>query len=75
MNKCANTLVLATGKTLEEIDALFARSASTRERLEKENYDRRGTVGSIDGPPGRRGSQVSTTSNSHKMFIAQNEKA
>jgi hypothetical protein len=34
----------ATGKTLEEIDALFARSPEVRERLEREIAQRRAGV-------------------------------
>jgi len=33
--------VTATGKTLEEIDALFARSPEVRERLERDILNRR----------------------------------
>ena len=33
---------IATGKTLEEIDALFARSPEVRARLEREIEERRG---------------------------------
>jgi hypothetical protein len=35
------TVSIATGKTLEEIDALFARSPEVRERLEREIAERR----------------------------------
>lgn len=38
--------VAATGKTLEEIDALFARSPEVRERLEREIIERRRRLGS-----------------------------
>lgn len=51
----------ATGKTLEELDALFARSPEVRERLENNEIDRRASYGSVKGPPGRRASQVSAT--------------
>ncbi len=71
---------LATGKTLEEIDALFARSPEVRERLEKQNADRRDRGGSRSGPMGRRvseptGRRVSAMSNgSAKMDVSYREK-
>lgn len=48
-----------TGKTLEEIDQLFARSPEVRERLAAEIKQRRGSVGY---PMGRRASVVSEAS-------------
>lgn len=49
-----------TGKTLEEIDVLFARSQEVRDRLTKQTYDRRGSFASLDGGvPGRRASTAS----------------
>ncbi|KAF2149098.1 putative sugar transporter STL1 [Myriangium duriaei CBS 260.36] len=45
-----------TGKTLEEIDALFARSPEVRQRLEEEIRKRKGSVA---GPMGRRASMGS----------------
>lgn len=61
-----------TGKTLEEIDVLFARSPEVRERLEKQTYQRRGSVGSLNGPPGRRASINSMGTG--KISIVQQEK-
>lgn len=58
----------ATGKTLEEIDILFARSPEVRERLEARKIQRRGSYGAIDGPLGRRASVVS-----NEVFVV-NEK-
>ncbi|KAK4936051.1 hypothetical protein LTR10_023001 [Elasticomyces elasticus] len=49
-----------TGKTLEEIDELFARSPEVRERLrEKIHHRRRSVTGTEDGPTGRRASMAS----------------
>ncbi|QIW99849.1 hypothetical protein AMS68_005367 [Peltaster fructicola] len=48
-----------TGKTLEEIDVLFARSPEVRERLQNQIAQRRASFGSISGPAGRRASMVS----------------
>lgn len=44
LNKCTDS-ILATGKTLEEIDVLFARSPEVRERLERNIPGRRQSVG------------------------------
>lgn len=52
-NTCA-CVFLATGKTLEEIDALFARSPEVRERLTQQINDRRNKT----GPLGRRASRA-----------------
>lgn len=49
-----------TGKTLEELDILFARSPEVRDRLRREEGERRASVG-YEGPMGRRASQVSAT--------------
>lgn len=59
---------LATGKTLEEIDALFARSPEVRERLEKQIRDRKAAT----GPLGRRASL--TLNDDTKMGITRVEK-
>ncbi|KAL1304359.1 hypothetical protein AAFC00_003363 [Neodothiora populina] len=49
-----------TGKTLEEIDILFARSPEVRERLAQHSTGRRQSLtGSIYGHKGRRGSAMS----------------
>lgn len=66
-----NTLS-ATGKTLEEIDALFARSPEVRERLEKEIAERRARGGATGGPMGRRASLTSITND--KMGVSNVEK-
>lgn len=58
----------ATGKTLEEIDILFARSPEVRERLEKQKYDRRASRGSISGPMGRRASQAMSITEKSTIF-------
>ncbi len=55
------TSFVATGRTLEEIDVLFARSQDVRDRLEKGEVERRASHGSASGPMGRRASQVSAT--------------
>lgn len=60
--KCANDVTTATGKTLEEVDALFARSPEVRARLEEEIRMGRGKHGSVSGPAGRRASQTSDSS-------------
>lgn len=67
----------ATGKTLEEVDALFARSPEVRARLEEEIRQGRGKHGSISGPTGRRASQVSVTSGNYGKIgtTTQTEKA
>lgn len=56
----------ATGKTLEEIDVLFARSPEVRERLMQELNDRKSKTGTY----GRRGSVASG-----KMGISSIEKS
>lgn len=56
-NRCFH--FLATGKTLEEIDILFARSPEVRERLEAQKHQRRRSFGSVSGPAGRRASTAS----------------
>lgn len=48
-----------TGKTLEEIDVLFARSPEVRERLANKTFERRASIGDGQGPLGRRASMVS----------------
>lgn len=50
-----------TGKTLEEVDALFARTPEVRARLELERRENRGKRGSVSGPSGRRASVASRT--------------
>ena len=57
--KLTISLLPATGKTLEELDILFARTPEVRERLEKQKYDRRASFGSVEGPQGRRASATS----------------
>lgn len=51
-----------TGKTLEEIDALFARTPEVRARLEEETRKNRGKHGAANGPAGRRASLNSLAS-------------
>lgn len=63
--------MLATGKTLEEIDILFARSPEMRERLERNMYGRRHSVD--HNGQSRRGSRASGT---HKAdMFSHDEKA
>ncbi|KAK3703559.1 hypothetical protein LTR37_014406 [Vermiconidia calcicola] len=65
-----------TGRTLEEIDALFARSPEVRDRLNKEGAARRREGGSVSGPMGRRTSAVSevSASNGKSWTTSYNEK-
>lgn len=58
----------ATGKTLEEIDVLFARSPEIRERLMLEIEDRKNKTATF----GRRASSAST--NGEKMGVSTVEK-
>lgn len=53
-----------TGKTLEEIDVLFARSQKTRDEIFEQQATRRQSYGSLESPDGkRRGSAVQRTEN------------
>lgn len=63
------TLSSATGKTLEEIDVLFARSPEVRERLERQMYARRRH--SIDPGLGRRASTASMSHNRRPSAIKE----
>jgi len=45
-----------TGKTLEELDLLFAKSQSTRDRIFHEQTERRASYGSLQLAEKRRGS-------------------
>lgn len=57
-----------TGKTLEEVDALFARTPEVRARLEEEIRQGRGKHGSVSGPAGRRVSMNSLSSASSQAY-------
>jgi len=59
----------ATGKTLEEIDALFARSPEVRERLERDIAARRAGV-----LPGNEKSMSRDSSDMSKMEVSNIEK-
>lgn len=66
-------IYLVTGKTLEEIDVLFARSPEVRERLERQMYARRRH--SIDTGLGRRGSAASMTYGRRPSAISKSDMA
>ena len=53
---------------------LFARSREVRERLEDDNAKRRNSYHSVEGPQGRRASQVSMQSTGAKYASGYNEK-
>ena len=53
-----------TGKTLEEIDALFARSQTTRDKIFNQQTERRASAGSLQ-PEKRRGSAGSVQQTEH----------
>lgn len=65
---------LATGKTLEELDILFARTPEVRERLEQQKHDRRNSYSSVSGPSGPMGRRASAVSMDVKAVTEHHEK-